>query len=226
MIVRRYSETDKEQLISLWQIALPDNSPHNEPSSVIDAKLRVDQLLFVGEESGRIVGSVMAGYDGHRGWLYSVAVSPDSRRTGRGSSLVRHAISALQSRGCIKVNLQVRSTNAEVAAFYQSLGFVAEDRLSMGLLLQANGSAKSSGTGSIQIRPFVMADYEPAVQLWSSIEGLGLNESDTPQAISAFIERNPGFSAVAVGPKGCIIGTVLCGHNGRAGFSRSSTASR
>ena len=60
-------------------------------------------------------------------------------------------------------------------------------------------------------------DYAAAHALWSSIEGMGLNESDTPQAISAFLDRNPGFSAVALDSTGVLVGTILCGHNGRAG---------
>ncbi|WP_161489981.1 GNAT family N-acetyltransferase [Acidihalobacter prosperus] len=60
-------------------------------------------------------------------------------------------------------------------------------------------------------------DYEQAIQLWSGIEGIGLNESDTPEAIQAFLERNPGFSAVATAESGKVVGTILCGHNGRAG---------
>lgn len=69
----------------------------------------------------------------------------------------------------------------------------------------------------IHIRAFTAGDYEAAYRLWSSIEGLGLNESDTPEAIRAFLDRNPGFSAVAIDPSGAIVGTILCGHNGRAG---------
>lgn len=69
----------------------------------------------------------------------------------------------------------------------------------------------------ILIRPFVAADYERALQFWSTIEGLGLNESDTPEAIAAFIDRNPGFSAIALSSGDGVVGTILCGHNGRAG---------
>lgn len=69
----------------------------------------------------------------------------------------------------------------------------------------------------IQLRAFMIADYEAAHRLWTSIEGLGLNESDTPEAISAFLDRNPGFSAVALDASGAVVGTILCGHNGRAG---------
>ena len=74
----------------------------------------------------------MAGYDGHRGWLYSLAVAPEARRRGLGSQLVVHAQSALAKLGCQKLNLQVRADNGEVAAFYQSLGFDIEERISMG----------------------------------------------------------------------------------------------
>lgn len=67
------------------------------------------------------------------------------------------------------------------------------------------------------LREFIAADYPSALALWSSIEGLGLNESDTQEAVEAFLGRNPGFSVVALGTEGEIIGAVLCGHNGRAG---------
>lgn len=69
----------------------------------------------------------------------------------------------------------------------------------------------------ISIRSFIASDYPAAHALWSAIEGLGLNESDTPEAIGIFLERNPSFSAVAVDASGAVVGTILCGHNGRAG---------
>ena len=78
----------------------------------------------------------MAGYDGHRGWLYAVAVDHAHRRNGIGRQLVRQALDALRQLGCIKANLQIRSDNAEVVTFYESLGFCIEDRISMGLNLR------------------------------------------------------------------------------------------
>lgn len=69
----------------------------------------------------------------------------------------------------------------------------------------------------VHIRAFILADYSAAVALWSSVDGLGLNESDTPEAIAAFLQRNPGLSAAAVDADGTLIGAILCGHNGRAG---------
>ena len=134
MKIRKYQPEDKQQLVDLWNLVFPDDPPHNEPSRVIDAKLRVDDLIFVAEENKEIMGACMAGYDGHRGWLYAVAMKPENRRNGEGGRLVKTVIQALRDLGCIKINLQIRSTNTEVASFYKSLGFTVEDRLSMGIL--------------------------------------------------------------------------------------------
>ena len=135
MKFRSYSSEDRDQVISLWQRVLPDNQPHNDPSRVVDEKLSVDEMLFVAEDTGVIFGTAMAGYDGHRGWLYSVAVDPQQRRNAIGRGLVKLAIQTLKSVGCVKVNLQVRATNSQVVEFYESLGFAVEDRISMGKLL-------------------------------------------------------------------------------------------
>lgn len=122
-------------MIRLWENEFPDGPPHNKPSIVIDSKLEVDDLIFVADNNGVIIGSCMAGYDGHRGWLYSVAVLSSEKRQGLGTKLVEFAMSYLKSIGCVKINLQIRSTNTQVAAFYESLGFSVEDRLSMGAFL-------------------------------------------------------------------------------------------
>ena len=135
MLIRKYEEEDRDGLIRHWTESFPDDPPHNEPAKMIQAKLLVDDLIFVAEDDGRILGACMAGYDGHRGWLYSVSVATDSRRLGIGKSLVERAMLSLRELGCVKVNLQVRSTNREVVAFYESLGFVTEERVSMGTFL-------------------------------------------------------------------------------------------
>ena len=103
---------------------------------MIEAKLEVDDQIFVAEDGGRIVGACMAGYDGHRGWLYSVAVMPEQRRQGIGQGLIEKAMNALKEIGCIKVNLQIRASNQGVRAFYKSLGFDVEERISMGTFLE------------------------------------------------------------------------------------------
>ena len=102
------------------------------PRNVFDAKLAVqDDMLFIAVDKDAVVGTTMAGYDGHRGWLHKVAVLPQYRRRGAATALVRHAIRALRSAGCTKVNLQIRTTNVAVRGFYESLGFEVEERLNM-----------------------------------------------------------------------------------------------
>jgi hypothetical protein len=90
---------------------------------------------LVEEHEGELVGACMAGYDGHRGWLYAVAVVREQRRNGAGEAIVKYAMKSLKEIGCVKVNLQIRSTNTEVAAFYKALGFAVEERLSMGAFI-------------------------------------------------------------------------------------------
>ena len=135
MSVRKFRKEDREELIELWRDVFPDDPPHNDPPEVLTAKLAVDDLVFVATADSRVVGACLAGYDGHRGWLYAVAVSPEHRRRGLGRQLVLAAVEALRDLGCVKVNLQIRASNREVEAFYRSLGFAVEERISMGLLL-------------------------------------------------------------------------------------------
>lgn len=132
--IRPCTSGDRAGVVALWERVFPDNPPHNAPETMFDSKFAVgDDLLLVAEDTEIIIGTVMAGYDGHRGWLYAVAVLPEHRRRGIGTNLVRHAVEALRAVGCVKVNLQIRATNAAVRGFYESLGFEAEELLSMGL---------------------------------------------------------------------------------------------
>ena len=135
MEVREYHSADHDAVVSLWDCVFPNSTGHNEPRGAIERKVAADDgLFFVAADVGAIIGTVLAGYDGHRGWLYSLAVAPDWRRCGIASQLVRHAEQALSQLGCPKLNLQVRADNSEVVAFYKSLGFHAEERISMGKL--------------------------------------------------------------------------------------------
>ena len=138
--LREYNDaTDRQQVISLWRTVFGYETAHNDPSLAIAKKLNAnDSLFFVAEDAGALVGTAMAGYDGHRGWLYAIAVHPDHRRAGLGSRLVRHAEQALISVGCMKVNLQLLAANEPTAAFYKSLGYAVEPRISMGKVFQEN----------------------------------------------------------------------------------------
>ena len=122
---------------ALWEACFPQDPPRNRAEAAIPAKLAVDDgLFFVAEgPDGAVQGSAMAGYDGHRGWLYALAVDPQLRGHGIGRALVEHACAALAGRGCGKVNLQVRDGNDAVAAFYETLGFEREARISLGRVL-------------------------------------------------------------------------------------------
>ena len=129
----------RPQVIQLWGDVLGYQSGHNAPALVIDKKLAVqDGLFFVALDAQTVVGTVLAGYDGHRGWLYSVAVHPAHQHKGIGSALVRHAEKALASRGCVKINLQIVQGNEAVTAFYAALGYAVEPRVSMGKRVDAN----------------------------------------------------------------------------------------
>lgn len=131
--IRLYDNADLQAVIALWNAVLPDSAPHNDPATSIRQKIAVERDLFlVADLAGSVVGTVMGGYDGHRGWIYSVAVDAGHRRRGIGASLLLRLEADLKSRGCLKVNLQVRAANAQVIAFYERLGFVIEPHVSMG----------------------------------------------------------------------------------------------
>lgn len=133
MHVRLYDDADESAVASLWREALPITAPHHDPATSIRNKLAVERdLFFVAVVGGAVVGTVMGGYDGHRGWVYSVAVRAQHRRGGVGTALVRQLEAALAERGCLKVNLQVRTSNAAVVAFYEKLGYSVEELISMG----------------------------------------------------------------------------------------------
>lgn len=131
--VRPFEERDRAAIVDLWSEAFPDEPSHNVSSEIIDRKTRIQPDLFlVAELDGVVVGAVMAGFDGVRGWLHRLAVRTSARRRGVGTELVRCAERALLAFGCPKVNLQVRGSNAAVVAFYRALGYSIEDRVSLG----------------------------------------------------------------------------------------------
>lgn len=130
--IRAYREADEGFVVALWQdCGLV--TPWNDPVKDIERKLRIQRELFlVGFLDGRLVATVMAGYEGHRGWINYLAVAPDSRKAGVGRLLMEEAEARLGAIGCPKINLQVRRSNAEAAGFYRSIGYAEDDVLSMG----------------------------------------------------------------------------------------------
>ncbi len=137
MTIRPFRESDAEAIAALWREVFPNNPPWNIPERDIANKLKVQrELFFVAEIEGEIVGTAMAGYDGHRGWAYYVTVSPKRQRQGIGEALMNRVESELKKLGCVKLNLQVRATNRGVIEFYKKLGYKIEDHVSMGKLLE------------------------------------------------------------------------------------------
>jgi len=131
-IIRTFEEADRQGVIALWgECGLIRRV--NDPDREIDRKLLHDPgHLIVAVIDGAVVGSVMFGYDGHRGWLNYLAVKPEHQRRGLGRALVGYAEHELAELGCAKVNLQIRRTNAGVVDFYLSLGYLVDDVISMG----------------------------------------------------------------------------------------------
>jgi ribosomal protein S18 acetylase RimI-like enzyme len=133
MEIRPYLESDETAVVKLWREVFPNSPAWNCAETDIWRKLSVQRELFLVATVGtQLVGSAMAGYDGHRGWVYYVAVSPRYRRQGIGTALMRSVEERLALLDCPKLNLQVRASNEEVIAFYRRLGYEVEERISMG----------------------------------------------------------------------------------------------
>jgi len=132
MKIRPYKTNDQAGLIALWH-STGVATPQNDSLRDIQRKLDVDpDLLLVAESEGQVVGSIMGGYEGHRGWVNYLAVLPEFQRQGIASCLMAKVESALFERGCPKVNLQVRKTNSEAMNFYAALGYLDDNVVGLG----------------------------------------------------------------------------------------------
>jgi len=138
MTLRPFRESDEIAVVGLWR-ACGLVRPQNDPRKDIRRKLRVNPEWFlVGEHQGRVVGTVMVGYEGHRGWINYLAVEPGLQRGGLGRTLMREAERLLREAGCPKINLQVRTSNAAAIGFYRELGFSVDDVVSLGKRLEVD----------------------------------------------------------------------------------------
>ncbi len=137
--IHPFLESDTEAVVKLWQDVFPGAPFWNDPETDIRRKLAVQRDLFlVATVKGELVGTAMAGYDGHRGWVYYLAVDRRYRRQGIGSALMAAVEQRLSDLGCPKLNLQVRATNHDVVSFYERLGYAVEDRISMAKQIRAH----------------------------------------------------------------------------------------
>lgn len=140
LFIRPFQTEDEASVVSLWQLC-ELTVPWNNPYKDIARKLKVQPELFlVGMLDSLLIATVMGGYDGHRGWINYLAVHPDFQGQGYAQQVMENVESELRKRGCPKINLQIRSVNARVMAFYQKLGFTDDQALSMGKRLEEDHS--------------------------------------------------------------------------------------
>jgi ribosomal protein S18 acetylase RimI-like enzyme len=131
--IRPYRETDRETVIALWRecgLVVPSNDP--EADILHKIRFQPDLFLVGHGADGRLQATVMAGYEGHRGWINYLAVAPPHRRQGLGRRMLAAAEERLRQLGCPKINLQVRRTNTAVIDFYRRVGFREDDVVSLG----------------------------------------------------------------------------------------------
>ena len=132
-VIRSFEPRDQDAVAALWRAVFPGDPAWNDPAAVIRRKLTVQpDLLLVGERAGVVIATVIGGFDGHRGWIYHLAVAAAERRRGIGRAMMAAVEERLRALGCTKINLQIRRSNAEVVGFYERLGYAVEDRISMG----------------------------------------------------------------------------------------------
>ncbi len=132
----RYDLRHQKAVVDLWEkcgLIVPQNDPVEDIQKKLDFQ---PELFFIALLDGQIIGSVMVGYEGHRGWLNYLAVLPSFQKRGYGKELVNKAIAELEKIGCLKLNLQVRKSNAPAVEFYKHLGFEEEERISLGMRLR------------------------------------------------------------------------------------------
>ena len=149
--IRPYRPEDKDGVVRLW-FECDLVIPRNNPVSDIERKMAVDPEWFlVGLSEGRVVATCMAGYEGHRGWINYLAVSPPYQRRGIAKRLVKEAERLLAVAGCPKINLQIREGNEEVIRFYEGIGYVRDPIISMGKRL-VEDEPYEDGTGGTSSR--------------------------------------------------------------------------
>jgi len=132
LTIRPYIPDDESSVVDLWdQCNLI--VPQNDPVLDIHEKLSFQPDLFlVGIVESSLIGTIMIGYEGHRGWINYLAVHPKYRKRGFGRQLMDHATKLLKSMGCQKINVQIRNSNRAVIEFYKAIGFSDDDVVGFG----------------------------------------------------------------------------------------------
>ncbi len=133
IIVQFDPQSHGDQVVSLWEKVFGVEATPMAPDLVIEREMESDKgLSFVALSGESVIGAIMAAYDGHRGWIYAVAVLPNFQRHGIGSSLLAFAEQRLSALGCKKINLQTMEGNEAAECFFSENGYQTEKRISMG----------------------------------------------------------------------------------------------
>ena len=139
LCITTYRPEYEEAVIRLW-IDCDLTRPWNNPQRDIERMLRVyPDLFLVGLINESVAATVMGGYDGHRGWIYYLGVSPEYRRRGYARMMMDAVTEKLRDIGCPKINIQIRADNSQALGFYESLGYATEDRVSIAKRLVEDG---------------------------------------------------------------------------------------
>jgi len=137
-VIRAFGLADRDRVVELWHAA-GLTRPWNDPHKDIERKLTTQPELFlVYEDDEETIGTAMIGYDGHRGWVYYLAVAAERRGTGIARALMAEAERLLIERGCPKIMLMVRSDNTAVIDLYEHLGYAVESTKVLGKRLIAD----------------------------------------------------------------------------------------
>ena len=130
--IRAFQPDDEPSVVALWErcgLVRPWNDPHKDIARKLTEQ---PELFLVGTLDDKVIASAMVGFDGHRGWVYYLAVSERHRNRSYGRALMQEAERLLIDRGCPKLNLQVRASNGGVLEFYRKLGYVKDETVSLG----------------------------------------------------------------------------------------------
>lgn len=212
MKIRSFADEDEPGVLRVWR-ECGLIAPQNDPVADIRRKLRVNPEWFlVGEIDGEVVAACMAGYEGHRGWINYLGVLPRLQRSGIAAALMAEAERLLRGAGCPKINLQVRTTNSAVIAFYQRLGYATDSVTSLGKRLITDLPRKPASEIRRQRGESEYRRGEPAE------DATQFGDTLLPPAPAAYLRQMQCFEEARV------LVSVGLDHDGRDAFLEPETA--
>jgi ribosomal protein S18 acetylase RimI-like enzyme len=179
--IRPAADGDEESIAALWERCALTTAYNDPAADIAFCRASATSELFVAHQDDRLIGTAMAGHDGHRGWLYYVAVDPDARRAGIGRRLVRHGEAWLKAAGAPKINLMIRPDNQAVRDFYASLGYGDTPRHVMGRFLnEQDAPADPGGKLDVTVTYLEMTERPDSLPAVTPARGTSLLRADQP----------------------------------------------